>query len=104
MPFRDEIPCGDPPIEPPATPEPPDKFDADPYEVVKCCVCEEEHSRLELIDFGNSIKHEYVCLEITCLVDFIGALQEINRTIIDQNAALADKILSTAKDLGHALR
>ena len=101
MPFRELQQLPDPPLNPP---EPPDRFEADPYEIIRCCVCEDDHSRLELIDFGNSIKHEYVCLEITCLVDFIGTLQEINRTIIDQNAGLADKILSISKDLGHALR
>ena len=103
MSLKTMIPCGDPPLSPPEPTAEADEADElarqlerDARDLVKCCVCEEEHSRLELIDFGNSIKHEHVCLEMTCLVDFITRLQE-------ENSRLALNIVRMASGIRNAI-
>ena len=87
MRFFERKPCGNPPLNPP---EP--AID----ETITCCVCDEQHDRLDLINFGSEGQPEYVCLETTCLVDYINNLQS-------RNAQLALKIAQQAREISHAI-
>ena len=87
MPFRNQQPLPDLPLNPP---------DPRTDDHAICCVCEEDHDRLELINFGCEEFPELVCLEITCLVDFITRVQE-------ENANLVLKIARLSREIKHAI-
>ena len=65
--------------------------------MVKCCVCDEDHDRLELINFGSELEPRYVCFEVACLVDFINTIRKENNELLERIARQSERIR-------HALR